>query len=160
MSTPVMTYLALEQAVFAALTTPTFQYALNGATLTLPASNIFSGEPIDVPDPTAIDPMVTFAVGGRGKVTPALPFRDAFIRISVSTGLPYGKDIVEQIYAVILGRLESKDAETPNQLTRVASGGALALAALKIEEVDKRAAAFDGASQRYYVGSQLNAIVR
>jgi hypothetical protein len=155
-----MTYVALEQAVYAALTTPPFQYTdRTGATQTLPAANIMTGEPVDVPDPKP-DPLVTFAIGGKGKVSPSLPFRKAEIRISVSTGLPYGSILVGRIYAVILDRLESKDAEGRNPISRVATSTTLALTAVTIEEVDKRAAAFDKDSQRFYIGAQLNVIAQ
>ena len=94
----------VRQALFMALTTPQLNYTINdGSTIALPAASIQPFAPWNLGDQPPADPLVCFAISGRGIESKQIPDRHLGMKIWVSASTD--SDLVTDLYEAIRARL-------------------------------------------------------
>ena len=94
----------VRQALFTALTVPTLMYTINdGTAQTLPATSVQPFAPWNLGDQPPADPLVCFAISGRGIESRKLPDRRLGMKIWVSASTD--SDLVTDLYEAIRARL-------------------------------------------------------
>ena len=159
---------AVRQVLYAALTSPPLQYAVNdGPTITLSANNV-AARPVWTPAVSGgsqpPSPYVAFSVGGGGNAT-MLAERTLRMQIWVSSnsGTNAPDDEVTELYEAIRARLHGADDDAtsdwlqfvPPSLSRTPTAHTLGVTIRRCREINPGAspADFEPTSARWYVSA-------
>ena len=156
---------AVNQAVYARLTSPPITYQINaGSPITLTAENVAS-RAVWIPavggQPVAITPYVAFTVGGRSHEM-LLAERDLRMRLWVSSNsFNQPESEVNEVYEAVRALLHGADDEAqsdwlqaaPPTLSSAGGGGILPVAVRRCREVEQMPADYETASARWYVSA-------
>jgi hypothetical protein len=98
------TLTTVRQAVYAALTSPQLTYSVgDGPVQTLPVENVLANAPGGPAGTTLPDPLVCFALGGRGIVSSSMPQR--IVRLRVWSLSSTSSDLATDLYEAVRARL-------------------------------------------------------
>ena|GEM_PF-3920016 len=147
---------ALAEAVYVAMTSPPLSYTTQNAngtygSATLPAANVVK-KAVWLSGPNPPDPLVAFAVSGRGVKSRYLSDRDLRVKLWTVSNFPLAATF---LYEAVRARLHLADQEgaeyaSTGDISRAAAANALGVSVRECVEIEALPEEFDVQTGRWY----------
>jgi hypothetical protein len=148
---------AIRQVLYSTLLTVSYPVN-NAAPIALPAASVRAGKQY-LGNATPPEPFVTYEVWDAGVTTLNLLERRVRIKITASSGVVGGDDVVTEILEAARALLVST-AEGVSSLSRVATSSTLQAVLHEVRPTGEMSAAYDESSQRWYGSIELSAVAQ